>query len=144
MSEKTSEEKLREELEGNSLTGESPHSSSFEGREKSSSSRLRGVRRRISSGTDKSIGQRVDSFIDEFEKKIEESLAGGNIKAQSSSSSSRQDKPRINRKAQPDKTDKSEVREERAKIKAPVNLSDDIKMKKQNANLQDIHEKEKE
>ncbi|MBQ3395694.1 MAG: hypothetical protein IJG55_05110, partial [Synergistaceae bacterium] len=143
MSEKTSEEKLREELKGNSFTGESSHSSS-EDREKSSSSRLRRVRRRISSGTDKSIGQRVDSFMDEFEKKIEESLAGGNAKAQSSSplsSSSRQDKPRVSRKAQ---TDKPEVKEERTKLNAPVNLPHDTKPEIQNAIVHDTHEREKE
>ena len=84
MSEKTSEEKLREELERDSLTGDNPHSSS-EGKAKSS--RLRGVRPRVSSGTDKSVGHRIDSFIDDFEKKIEESMSIGGVRTPSSSSS---------------------------------------------------------
>ncbi len=95
LDEKTSEEKLRAELERDSLIEDNPRSPS---EDKSKPSRLRGVRRRISSGADKSVGQQVDSFIDDFEKKIEESLSGRNVKTQPSSP--KQEKPRSNMKTQ--------------------------------------------
>ena len=103
MSEKTSEEKLREELERDSLMGNNARSTS-EG--KSKSTRLRGVRHRVSSGNDTTIGQRVDSFIDEFERKIEDSLSGVNVRTSSSESSlqAKQDKPRVTRKAPAEKS----------------------------------------
>lgn len=134
MNEKTSEEKLREELERDSLTGDNPRSPS---ESKSKSSRLRGVRPRVSSGTDKSIGQRVDSFIDEFEKKIEESVNIGSVKIQP-----KQDKPRAVRRTE---SEKPEVKESEAKSKAPVNFTakPDTKQKTKSENLS-LHEEHSE
>ncbi len=90
---KTSEEKLREELERDSLMRDNPRSPS---EDKAKSSRVIGVRRRVSSGTDKSVGQQVDSFIDAFEKKVEDSLSGVNVKTSSSAPAApvKQEKPR--------------------------------------------------
>ena len=107
MSEKTSEEKLREELEGNPLTEDNYHSSSPE-----ESRARRGVRHKVSSGTGKSIGQRVDSFIDEFEKKIEESINIGSVRVQPA-----QEKPRVIRRTE---SDKPEAKESVVKPKAPA------------------------
>ncbi len=73
MTEKTAEEKLRQALEDSTTSGSEKDSS----REKTKPRPSR-TRKRTSSGrTEKpeSVGSRVDSFIDDFERKIEQSLS---------------------------------------------------------------------
>lgn len=66
MREKTAEEKLREELEGDS---------SENSRDKELVRRLRAKK----SARTSNIGKKADSFIDDFERRVEQSLNAGNI-----------------------------------------------------------------
>ena len=86
MREKTAEEKLREELEGDS---------SENSRDKELVRRLRAKK----SARASNIGKKADSFIDDFERRVEQSLNAGNIfKAPSEVQRQTEQKPRAVKK----------------------------------------------
>ena len=70
MTEKTAEEKLRQALEGNTTEGEGLETPKESRKPKSR------TRTRTSSRNERpeNLGQRVDSFMEDFERRIEQSL----------------------------------------------------------------------
>ena len=72
MSEKTAEEKLRQALEGSVPSENEGSSQKGKSRAKPSRPRAKATSRR--SDKPESVGERVDSFMDDFERRIEQSL----------------------------------------------------------------------
>ena len=101
MSEKTAEEKLREELEGNSQNRKAPQK---QVKKSVNETDIPGVRSRAGSRRTErpeSVGQRVDSFMEDFEKRVAESLNAGK---KSVSQINKSVKSRVNKKINAVKT----------------------------------------
>ena len=94
MSEKTAEEKLREELEGRISGSSKKESATHAGSLGVPESKPLRVRARRKPERPESVGQRVDSFMEDFEKRVAESLNAG--KAQKTQA--RPSKPRLPKK----------------------------------------------